>query len=55
MAEMQIQEHLLPVVTQGDERTELAFIPHFFNKHTPKVSWLEQDFGVRFPQDRNQD
>lgn len=42
MAEMQIREHLLHVVTQGDERTELAFIPHFLTNTHQKFLGLNK-------------
>lgn len=42
MAEMQTQEHLLPIVTQGDERTELAFIPHFLTNTHQKFLGLNK-------------
>lgn len=41
MAEMQTQEHL-HVVTQGDERTELAFIPHFLTNTHQKFLGLNK-------------
>lgn len=42
MAEMQTQEHLLPVVTQGNEHTELAFIPHFLTNTHQKFLGLNK-------------